>query len=117
MRSPRTLSIWACLVLALAALSTRVDAQVYHGNDTGGIIPWSCENEADARAIAAAHCARYDKYARITSVKRRYGDYIGFNCLWRRGIAPYQIPAVGTRRACYSHARAPRLYPRVRVRY
>jgi hypothetical protein len=110
-------SSWAWLALALATLSAGAHAQVYRGNDTGGIIPWSCENEADARAIAAAHCARYDKYARITSVKRQYGDYIGFNCLWRRGIAPYQIPAVGTRRACYSHARAPRLYPRVRVRY
>ena len=111
-------STCAGLIVAVATLLTMgADAQVYRGNDTGGIIPWSCDNEADARAIAAAHCARYDKYARITSVKRQYGDFIGFNCLWRRGIGPYQIPAVGTRSACYSRARAPRLYPRVRVRY
>src|SRR5215471_10998612 len=51
-------------------------------NDTGGIISWSCEAEAQARAIAAYECARWNKYPRITSVHRRYGDYIGFQCLW-----------------------------------
>ena len=46
-----------------------------------------------------------------------YGDYIAFNCLWRPDIARYQIPAVRTRSSCYAHARAPRLHPRVQVRY
>ena len=46
-----------------------------------------------------------------------YGDYIAFNCLWRPDIARYQIPAVRTRSSCYANARAPRLHPRVQVRY
>lgn len=52
------------------------------GNDTGGIIPWSPYAEVYRFAIAADHCARYSKYARITSVHRQYGDYIGFHCLF-----------------------------------
>ncbi|HTT47693.1 MAG TPA: hypothetical protein VMG39_06770 [Pseudolabrys sp.] len=50
------------------------------GNDTGGIITWSPEHQAVARDWAAAHCARYNKYARITSVHAQYGDYIAFAC-------------------------------------
>ena len=53
------------------------------GNDTGGIIPWSPENQAVARDWAADHCAQYRKYARITSVHRQYGDYIAFECRFR----------------------------------
>lgn len=97
------------------SLAGGASAQVYRGNDTGGIIPWSCENEADAQAIAAAYCARWDKYARITSVHRVYGDYIGFNCLWNPNIARWQIPAVRTRVSC--HVAQPRLHPRVITRY
>ena len=103
--------------LAVALSSASAQAQVYRGNDTGGIIPWSCENEVDAPAIAASYCAGWNKYARITSVHRMYGDYIAFNCLWRPDIARYQIPAVRTRSSCYANARAPRLHPRVQVRY
>lgn len=50
------------------------------GNDTGGIITWSPEHALVARDWAAEHCARYNKYARITSVSARYGDYIAFTC-------------------------------------
>jgi outer membrane biogenesis lipoprotein LolB len=50
------------------------------GNDTGGIITWSPENQLAAHDWAAEHCARYGKYARITSVHATYGDYIGFSC-------------------------------------
>jgi hypothetical protein len=104
------------LIVSAIALTTPVaQAQVYRGNDTGGIIPWSCETEVVARAVAADFCARYGKFARITSVKRRYGDFIGFNCLWRPNIARYQIPAVGTRSSCRAQAR--RLRPHLRVRY
>ncbi len=46
------------------------------GNDTGGIIPWSPEAEASARAFANDNCGAYNKYAVITSMRRRYGDYI-----------------------------------------
>jgi hypothetical protein len=50
------------------------------GNDSGGIITWSPEHQQVARDWAADHCARYGKYARITSVHAQYGDYIGFTC-------------------------------------
>jgi hypothetical protein len=50
-------------------------------NDTGGIIPWSPENQRAARTIASELCARYNKYARITSVHAQRGDYIGFTCV------------------------------------
>jgi hypothetical protein len=103
--------------LAVALSSASAQAQVHRGNDTGGIISWSCENEADAPEIAGAYCAGWNKYARITSVHRQYGDYIAFNCLWRPDIARYQLPVVRTRSSCYAQARAPRLHPRVRVRY
>jgi hypothetical protein len=86
-----------------AALSAAAHAEPFKGNDTGGIIAWSCENEGAAREIAGAHCASYGKYARITGVHRQYGDYISFQCLWNPRINPDAIPAVGTR-ACRSHA-------------
>ena len=50
------------------------------GNDTGGIIPWSQANQIAALDMAAAHCARFAKYARITSIHPVYGDYIAFAC-------------------------------------
>jgi|SRR5215471_3883518 len=50
------------------------------GNDTGGIIPYTPETDLFRREIASYHCARYRKYAVITSVSRQYGDYIGFVC-------------------------------------
>lgn len=59
-----------------------------HGNDTGGIIPWSPENEWRAPALAQAHCARYNKYARTTSIVRQYGHYIGFECVWSPLVRP-----------------------------
>jgi len=89
-------------VVALCALSSaNAQAQIYHGNDTGGIIPWSCENEAAAPQITAEYCARWDKYPRITSVHRQYGDFIAFNCLWSPHIARYDLPAVRTRGCPY----------------
>ena len=102
--------------LAILFMSADARAQVYRGNDTGGIIPWSCENEEAAHEVAGRHCAGHRKFARITSVRRMYGDYISFNCLWRPDIARYQLPAVRTR-SCFAHARAPRLHPRVNARY
>ena len=97
------LSLIGVLLLGAAA---RAQPYIYHGNDTGGIIPWSCENEAMAQQAAAAYCARWDKYHRITSVHRQYGDFIAFNCLWSPHIARYALPAVRTRNTCaYEHAR------------
>ena len=86
--------------MALLSPLAGANAQVWYGNDTGGIIPWSCENEAVAPQAAAGHCARYSKYARITGVHRRYGDYISFNCLWNPNVDRYVLPAVATRTAC-----------------
>src|SRR4029453_18281480 len=88
------------IVAAMLASAAGAQAQVYHGNDTGGIISWSCENEAIARDVSAAYCASWGKFARITSVHRQYGDFIAFNCLWRPDIARYQLPLVRTRAAC-----------------
>jgi hypothetical protein len=72
--------------IVLMALGTSVGAcagpwPYLTGNDTGGIITWSPAAEANAKATAASHCGRYGRVARITSVKREYGDYIGFACL------------------------------------
>jgi hypothetical protein len=99
------------VVLLLGAASAH--AQVYHGNDTGGIIPWSCENEAAAPQIAARYCARWDKYYRITSVHPHYGDFIAFNCLWAPSVNPYALPAVRPRSGCFYE----RLPPAVRALY
>ena len=94
------------LALTLAVIGTALSvsaasAQVWSGNDTGGIIPWSCENEAASRQIAAEFCARWDKYPRITGVHRQYGDYISFNCLWSPKGSHWILPPVRTRsRAC-----------------
>ncbi|MFL6797590.1 MAG: hypothetical protein ACJ8F3_09295 [Xanthobacteraceae bacterium] len=91
----------ALIALALSLASAQAQ-EVYHGNDTGGIIPWSCENEAAAQQIAATYCARWDKYHRITSVHRQYGDYITFHCLWSPYVNRYALPAVGVRGFCRS---------------
>ena len=101
MRIARSLLVFGALLASCGA-----QAGVYDGNDTGGIISWSCENEADAQAIAAAHCARWDKYHRITSVHRQYGDYIAFACLWSPHVNRYAIPEVRTRDVCkYQHGK------------
>ena len=52
------------------------------GNDTGGIIPWSPENEARAFEIASAQCARWNKFPLATSIFRMPGSYIGYRCVW-----------------------------------
>jgi len=93
-------TVVAILVFVLGATAVSAQPQVYRGNDTGGIIPWSCENEAMAQQIAGAYCARWDKYHRITSVHRQYGDFIAFNCLWAPNVNPYALPAVATRSTC-----------------
>ena len=105
----------ALSVIGLVLGTLGAQAQVYQGNDTGGIISWSCENEAAAQYLAAEHCARFDKFHRITGVHRQYGDYISFQCLWNPYMARYAIPAVRTRSVCYAHAY--RYAPRVKVLY
>jgi hypothetical protein len=67
-------------MLLLSAATQAGDLRGLVGNDTGGIIPWSPASERYRVAIASDHCALYRKIARITSVHRQYGDYIGFVC-------------------------------------
>ena len=69
--------------LAFASL-TLASCGVYgdKGNDTGGIIPWSPEAEVSAMAVAQSNCGVHNKYARITSIIRRPGDYIAYVCQW-----------------------------------
>jgi hypothetical protein len=58
------------------------------GNDTGGIIQWTPEVDQTYHDIAATHCARWNRFAGITSVHRTYGDYIGFRCVYDRRFDP-----------------------------
>ena len=88
-------------IIGLIMSVSGASAQAYvKGNDTGGIITWSCESEAAAQDIAAEHCAWYNKYHRITGVNRQDGDYISFRCLWEPNVARFALPAVRTRTVC-----------------
>jgi hypothetical protein len=60
------------------------------GNDSGGIIPWTPENQATARKRAADHCARYGKTAHVQPIWRRYGQYISFTCQFPRSYYGYR---------------------------
>lgn len=89
----RNLSFGAALAAGLLFSAATAQAGVFGaygftGNDTGGIIPWSPEIAPVYRDIAAAHCAGYNKQARITSVHAWYGDYVGFVCRFPRGYDP-----------------------------
>ena len=54
----------------------------FQGNDTGGIIAYSLATEADARQIAASHCARYGKVAKFLAIDPQEGGYVSFACRW-----------------------------------
>ncbi len=57
------------------------------GNDTGGIISYSPDLERGVfREIAVSWCARWDRLSHVTSVHRKYGDYISFVCIDRPGM-------------------------------
>ena len=103
MKAALVASALGASVMGAALLVSAAGAYEYgyvKGNDTGGIIPWSCETELVAPEMAANHCSTFGKYHRITSVHRRYGDYIAFSCQWTPYLAPYQIPGGATRVAC-----------------
>jgi hypothetical protein len=51
------------------------------GNDTGGIFPYTPAVENIYQQIAANHCARWHRLAHVTSVHRRYGDFVSFVCI------------------------------------
>lgn len=98
----KTVGILTLGIMTLGIMgSAHAQSAYIKGNDTGGIIAWSCESELAARDLAAAHCAWYGKRHRITGVHRQYGDYISFHCLWDARKAHFSIPPVRTRtRAC-----------------
>ena len=58
------------------------------GNDTGGIIQWTPGVDHIYRSLAADHCAKWNRRAVVTSVNRRYGEYVGFVCLYDRRYDP-----------------------------
>ena len=60
----------------------------YKGNDTGGIIPWSPENEKRAFAIAERNCRWNGKFPVATSIHRVPGDYIAYKCQWEQPRRP-----------------------------
>lgn len=61
------------------------------GNDTGGIIQWTPEVAYTYKEIAAAHCARWGRYAGVSSVRHVYGDYVGFRCVYDRRFDPRKM--------------------------
>ena len=57
------------------------------GNDTGGIIVYAPALTRGAyRLWAADWCARWGRLSHITSMHRRYGDYVSFVCMDRPGM-------------------------------
>jgi hypothetical protein len=73
------------LVLATSLAGCAYVGPGLTGNDSGGIIPWSPENQAHARDWAMQHCAYYGKVAHMEPIYRRYGQYISFTCYFPRG--------------------------------
>jgi hypothetical protein len=81
----------ALVALAVPALAGNYPASGMRGltgNDTGGVIEWTPEIADSYFAIAAEHCARWNRLAFITSVHRRYGDFVGFLCVVDRRYDP-----------------------------
>jgi hypothetical protein len=84
-----TLKAVALIILAATAAGCAGPGPGLTGNDAGGIISWSPENQFAAQEIAGAHCARYSRYARITSVYAEPGNYIAFACSFQPPAVPY----------------------------
>jgi hypothetical protein len=55
------------------------------GNDTGGIFPYSPDVEPIYHQVAGDYCARWGRFAKVTSIHRVYGEYVGFVCYDRPG--------------------------------
>jgi hypothetical protein len=87
----RKLPFAAILILPLLAgpgTAGVLDTLQFEGNDTGGIIAWSPQVDLIYHDIASIHCAGYHKVPEITSVHRRYGDYVAFRCHFPPGYDP-----------------------------
>jgi hypothetical protein len=55
------------------------------GNDTGGTFPYSPDVQPIYHQIAGDFCARWGRFAKVTSIHRVYGEYVGFVCYDRPG--------------------------------
>jgi hypothetical protein len=84
----RHVAIFIASIVALALCPSDVALAIFAGpgpgitgNDTGGIIPYSPAVAGIYRQLAADYCASWGRLSHITSVHRRYGDYIGFVCI------------------------------------
>jgi hypothetical protein len=56
------------------------------GNSTGGIILYRPDLEGLYPQIANDYCASWGRLSHVTSVHRRYGDYVSFVCMDKPGI-------------------------------
>jgi hypothetical protein len=85
----RNCSILAAVVFTLtlgaSAASSEPWARAY-GNSTGGIISYRPDLEGIYPQIASDYCASWGRLSHVTSVNRRYGDYISFVCIDKPGI-------------------------------
>jgi hypothetical protein len=70
------------LLMSGASASATVLLGVYgpKGNDTGGIIPWSPENERMSFEIAQSNCSFHGKHAVLRANSRVPGDFISYEC-------------------------------------
>jgi hypothetical protein len=75
-------------LISLAGLGCAGPGPRMTANDTGGMIAWSPEIDPVYHDMAAAHCARWNRIAKITSAHRWEGDYIAFVCLYDRQYDP-----------------------------
>ncbi|MGA8611559.1 MAG: hypothetical protein WB760_07535 [Xanthobacteraceae bacterium] len=73
------------LTLGASAAISEPWAKAY-GNDTGGIISYRPDLEGLYPQIARDYCASWGRLSHVTSVNRRYGDYISFVCIDKPGI-------------------------------
>jgi hypothetical protein len=71
--------------MALAASLAGCVGPGLTGNSTGGIIPYSPENEAMAPQWADMHCARFGKQAEHMVIIAKDGQYISFECQYPYG--------------------------------
>jgi hypothetical protein len=92
-------------ILLLMGVSAHAQIAQMRGDDTGGSIPWSADNEMEAQHIAAEYCARWQKYHRITNIHRRNGDFIKFDCLWKPDADRYAQPRLRNWRPDIAEAR------------
>ena len=87
---------WSCSVFAAAIFAVTLGAGTataevsgpwpsISGNDTGGIIPYTPDLEGLYPQIARDYCASWGRLSQVTSVHRRYGDYISFVCMDKPG--------------------------------